>query len=75
MESKIIDFQTSKSKIELKKQKIENERLLTKTALTCDYSQYVLMNCMCNLVETSKKIVSDPTLREKHKALLRTRSK
>ena len=48
MESKIIDFQTSKTKI-------ENDRFLTKTALTCDYSQYVLMNCMCNLVETSKK--------------------
>lgn len=75
MEDKIIDFKTAKSEIELQKIKQENKKLLTKTALTCDYSQYLLMDCMCKLVETSKEIANDPILREKHKKLLRTRTK
>lgn len=75
MGDNIIDFKTAKSEIELQKIKQENQKLLTKTAFTCDYSQYLLMDCMCKLVETSKKIADDPILREKHKKLLRTRRK
>ena len=74
-ENKIIDFQTAKNKVELEDIKKENDKLLTRTALTCDYSQYLLMDCMCHLVEASKEIVSTPELREKHKKLLRTRKK
>lgn len=72
MENKIIDFKTAKSEMELKKIKQENNKLLTKTALTCDNSRYLLMDYMCKLVETSKKISNDPELREKHKRLLKT---
>lgn len=73
MEDKIIDFQTAKNKVELENIKKENDKLLTRTALTCDYSQYLLMDYMCHLVETSKQIVSDSVLQEKHKKLLRTK--
>lgn len=75
MGDNIIDFKTAKSEIELQKIKEENQKLLTKTALTCDYSRYLFMDCMCRLAETSKEIANDPILREKHKKLLRTRTK
>ena len=75
MEDNVIDFKTAKAEIELQKIKQENKKLLTKTALTCNYSQYLLMDYMCNFVETSKKIANDPILKEKHKKLLKTRNK
>lgn len=75
MEEKIIDFKTAKSEIELQRIRQANQKLLTKTTLTCDYSRYLFMDCMCRLAETSKEIANDPVLREKHKKLLRIRIK
>ena len=75
-ERKIIDFEKAKREIEFNKMKKNNEKILTKIALTSNNpSQYMFMDYMCKLSETSRKVANDPKLREKHKKLLRTRSK
>ena len=73
MDNNIIDFESAKSKVELKKLEKDNNKTLTKTALTCDYHEYLLMDYMCNLVKSSKEIANDPIEREKFKKLLRTK--
>lgn len=75
-ERKIIDFEKAKREIEFNKMKKNNEKILTKIALTSNNpSQYMFMDYMCKLSETSRRVANDPKLREKHKKLLRTRSK
>lgn len=75
-ERKIIDFEKAKREIEFNKMKKNNEKILTKIALTSNnLSQYMFMDYMCKLSETSRRVANDPKLREKHKKLLRTRSK
>jgi len=75
-ERKIIDFKKAKREIEFNKMKKNNEKILTKIALTSNNpSQYMFMDYMCKLSETSRRVANDPKLREKHKKLLRTRSK
>ena len=46
MDNNIIDFESAKSKAELKKLEKDNNKILTKTALTCDYHEYLLMDYM-----------------------------
>ena len=73
-ERKIIDFEQAKREIELNEIKKNNEKILTKIALTSNNpSQYILMDYMCKLSENSRRIANDPELREKHKKLLKTR--
>jgi len=75
-ERKIIDFEKAKREIEFNKMKKNNEKILTKIALTSNNpSQYMFMDYMCKLSETSRRVANDHELREKYKKLLRTRSK
>ena len=73
-DNKIIDFEQAKREIEFNEMKKNNEKFLTKIALTSNNpSQYIFMDYLCKLSETSRRIANDPKLREKHKKLLKTK--
>lgn len=73
-DNKIIDFEQAKREIEFNEMKKNNEKILTKIALTSNNpSQYIFMDYLCKLSETSRRIANDPKLREKHKKLLKTK--
>ena len=71
---KIIDFETAKRAVEFNKMKKENERLLTRIALTSNSAtEYIFMDSICKLSESSRKIVNDPVLKQKQKSLLKNK--
>ena len=71
---KIIDFETAKRSVEFNKMKKENERLLTRIALTSNSAtEYIFMDSICKLSESSRKIVNDPVLKQKQKSLLKNK--